>query len=153
MTRRGRLAVKAKGPSGSPDGPLHFWGRVRAVTRMRKDLLDQETQELDFPWRMVASEDQIMENQSLHRRTVAKLEAHGYVVASERRLPDGKGYQVKLESGQIVNVYDSGRVVVQGKNREPVEEILASERNSQASPPIRGPAKGVRGLRSRRNGA
>jgi predicted nucleotide-binding protein len=53
--------------------------------------------------------------------------AQGLAVAEERRLPDDHGTQLILRNGAIVNVYDTGSVTVQGKNRELVELLIRYE--------------------------
>ncbi len=54
----------------------------------------------------------------------ACLRAGGFQVNSEERLPNGTGTKLTVANGAIVNVYDSGKVVVQGKNQDPVKECL-----------------------------
>lgn len=57
-------------------------------------------------------------------RAVDLLEEAGYQVVSEGRLGNDVGTQLKLASGQSVSIYDKGTFLVQGKNPEPVREIL-----------------------------
>lgn len=52
------------------------------------------------------------------------LKAQNYTIAEEKRLPNDTGCQLRLGSGQIVNVFDSGLFNVQGKNSEPVKTLL-----------------------------
>lgn len=55
----------------------------------------------------------------------AKLEAEGYIVVEE-----GRGQHchfMKLQSGQRVNVFDTGKVQVQGKNPESVQAVLEGD--------------------------
>ncbi len=40
----------------------------------------------------------------------------GYEIAAEARLPNGTGCQLRLKSGQCVNVFDTGNYNVQGKD-------------------------------------
>ena len=54
----------------------------------------------------------------------ACLHAGGFQVNSEDRLPNGTGTKITASNGAIINVYDSGKVVVQGKNQVPVKECL-----------------------------
>lgn len=54
----------------------------------------------------------------------ACLQAGGFQVNSEDRLPNGTGTKITASNGAIINVYDSGKVVVQGKNQVPVKECL-----------------------------
>lgn len=48
----------------------------------------------------------------------------GYQVKCEGRLGNDTGIRMDLATGQIVNVYDSGKHNVQGKNPEPIRRIL-----------------------------
>lgn len=54
----------------------------------------------------------------------ACLQAGGFQINSEERLPNDLGTKLTATNGAIVNVYDSGKVVVQGKNQDPVKECL-----------------------------
>lgn len=54
----------------------------------------------------------------------ACLQAGGFLVNGESRLPNGTGTKINVSSGAIVNVYDTGKVVVQGKNQDPVKACL-----------------------------
>ena len=47
-------------------------------------------------------------------------------VSSETRLPNDTGTQLKLENGEIVNVYDSGKFNIQGKKQEIVNAALGA---------------------------
>lgn len=53
-----------------------------------------------------------------------RLNATGYKITDEKRLPNNTGSQVRLASGQIVNAFDKGTWNVQGKNPEEVRAIL-----------------------------
>lgn len=55
----------------------------------------------------------------------AKLAAAGLGVKEESRLPNGMGAQIRLTNEAVLCVYDSGKTVVQGRNREPVEAALS----------------------------
>ena len=70
------------------------------------------------------------------------LEAGGCDIASESRLPNETGWQLHIEGGAIVNVYDSGRVLVQGKNKDAIEKLI------REAP---GVGKGVAGRATARN--
>jgi hypothetical protein len=50
----------------------------------------------------------------------------GYEIATEERLPNGTGTAVRLRGGQIVNVFDTGTVNVQGRDVEPVQRLFAN---------------------------
>jgi predicted nucleotide-binding protein len=55
---------------------------------------------------------------------IRRLKSGGLNVASSDRLPDNYGNQVRCHTGEIVSVYDTGRVVVGGKNKARTEEML-----------------------------
>lgn len=42
----------------------------------------------------------------------------GFEIVLKRRLPNGKGDQIKTVSGEVINVYDTGTCVVQGLYNE-----------------------------------
>lgn len=44
-----------------------------------------------------------------------------YLISKEREIP--YGYQVKLTTGAVVNIYDKGTVTVQGKNTEAIRKL------------------------------
>ena len=48
----------------------------------------------------------------------------GFIIKTESRLPNDTGTRLHMENGAIVNVYDSGKHHVQGKNTEPVKQLL-----------------------------
>lgn len=52
------------------------------------------------------------------------LENEGFKVVGHERLPNDTGSQLHINNGAIVNVFDTGTWNVQGKRREPVEDIL-----------------------------
>lgn len=54
----------------------------------------------------------------------ACLQAGGHQISNEERLANGTGTKLKVDNGAIVNIFDSGKVVVQGKNQGPVRECL-----------------------------
>ena len=54
----------------------------------------------------------------------AVLTEHGCSVVEEIPIPHG--VQLRCDGGQVVSVYDSGKVVVQGKNTEGLEGRLTS---------------------------
>lgn len=55
------------------------------------------------------------------------LGAGGFQIEREERLSNGTGLQVRLTNGAIVNLYDSGKLVVQGKHQEGVKACLGLE--------------------------
>jgi uncharacterized membrane protein len=48
----------------------------------------------------------------------------GYPITAERHLPNELGWQLRLATGQVVTVYDTGTLVVQGVDPEPVKRLL-----------------------------
>jgi predicted nucleotide-binding protein len=55
---------------------------------------------------------------------IERLVSGGYAVDQVSRLTNGKGWQVRLSTGQVVNRFDTGTVNVQGANPAPVCELL-----------------------------
>lgn len=54
------------------------------------------------------------------------LESNNIVVRSQRRLPTNLGSQLLLYDGEVVNVFDSGTIHVQGTgNLEAIENLLS----------------------------
>lgn len=49
------------------------------------------------------------------------LTENGYLISEEREIP--YGYQVRLTTGAVVNIYDKGTVTVQGKNTEAIRKL------------------------------
>jgi predicted nucleotide-binding protein len=58
----------------------------------------------------------------------------GYRVDDERRLPDGHATQLRLSGGVVVNVYDKGSFVVQGKRTEAMRSGWALVRTRSTAP-------------------
>jgi len=65
-----------------------------------------------------------------------RLEGAGFAVKSEQRLPNGTGTQLRCQGGEIVNVFDSGKLSIQGVNKEAVEACLglAATGDAERSP-------------------
>lgn len=63
----------------------------------------------------------------------------GEKITSDSRLTNNTGEQIRTASAAIVNVYDSGKVQVQGKNRDRIEALLA--KSADAADPERREAK------------
>src|SRR5438128_1186985 len=61
-----------------------------------------------------------MEIEEVKRR----LTAAGCEIKSEEELPNNSGVQLRLASGAIVNIYNTGKVLVQGRNTDEVERCL-----------------------------
>lgn len=51
----------------------------------------------------------------------------GLGVLEEKRLPNDTGWQLRLKTGQVVNVYDTGKTVVQGKKADGIRALLSAE--------------------------
>lgn len=64
------------------------------------------------------------------------LAENGFVVKSEEALSNGTGTKLKLESGQQVNVFNTGTVNVQGKKPDAVRSLFpaSSDEGSAQSP-------------------
>jgi len=59
----------------------------------------------------------------------------GFTVQDESRLPNGTGTQLRLQSGQIVNVFDKGTYNVQGRKTDSVKKILDGAASDAPSVP------------------
>ena len=56
-----------------------------------------------------------------------RLEGAGLILTVCNRLPNNSGHQLCFASGEVVNVFDSGKVTVQGKADSRVRELLGLE--------------------------
>lgn len=66
-----------------------------------------------------------------------RLETHGFAIAERSEIQDGVA--LRLVTGQVVNVYGTGTVNVQGKDPDPVVDVLAQavvEGERLKAPPI-----------------
>ncbi len=61
-----------------------------------------------------------------------RLEAAGLVLTVCSRLPNNTGDQLCFASGEVINVFDSGKVTVQGKDESRARELIGLE-------PVRSP--------------
>ncbi|MDR4498434.1 MAG: nucleotide-binding protein [Candidatus Scalindua sp.] len=52
----------------------------------------------------------------------------GYTVASEERLKNNTGTQLKISNGAVISSYDKGTYNIQGKNAEEIEKLLEQKR-------------------------
>jgi predicted nucleotide-binding protein len=81
----------------------------------------------DAPWaddtRKVLSRSQSMPKMDKDA-VVAALAQVGLTVVEENRNGNNNGWCLHLDSGAIVNLYDTGKIVVQGKNTEAPREAL-----------------------------
>jgi predicted nucleotide-binding protein len=59
------------------------------------------------------------------------LDGGGLKVTSRTRTKDNFADRLECASGEIVNVYDSGKVTVQGKNQDRLREILGLDQSNQ----------------------
>ena len=65
------------------------------------------------------------------------LNAAGLDIATEERLPNDTGTQLRLVNKAIVNVFDNGNVNVQGKNQDAVKTALGGGSHQVASTPAK----------------
>ncbi|WP_313031148.1 TIR domain-containing protein [Brucella sp.] len=70
-----------------------------------------------------------------HDDLVNLLQTNGYNVKSCDRLSNDKGWAIKCTSGEIINLYDTGKLVVQGKNQAAINTLLGQ--------PIAAPVNGT----------
>ena len=63
------------------------------------------------------------------------LEAAGIRVMTCERLTNDLGHQVRCRGGEVINVYDSGKVSAQGKNQAAVKTALGLEGGPAAKKP------------------
>ncbi len=57
--------------------------------------------------------------------------AHGYSVIEEYRMKNGYGDVLRISNGCIVNCYDSGKIVYQGKQCEEIRQLIDLPDNSK----------------------
>jgi predicted nucleotide-binding protein len=66
---------------------------------------------------------------NMDAETACKMLSNGgFEIAVRRRLPDGKGTQIRTVSGEVVNVYDTGRFVINGQHNDAVLEMFGKQR-------------------------
>lgn len=65
---------------------------------------------------------------------VELLQNNGYDVTACDRLGNDSGWQIRCRTGEIVNAYDSGAIVVQGKNQQQMRTLLGQSPVSPAPP-------------------
>lgn len=53
-----------------------------------------------------------------------KLENAGLILIRISRLPNRTGFQLRFISGEILNLFDTGTILIQGKNQNRVRSIL-----------------------------
>jgi len=59
----------------------------------------------------------------------ARLENAGLILIRVSRLPNRTGFQLRFISGDILNLFDTGRILIQGKNQNRVRSILGIPSN------------------------
>lgn len=59
-----------------------------------------------------------------HDDIVSLLQSNGYTVKSCDRLSNETGWAIKCNNGEIINQYDSGKILVQGKNQDAIKTLL-----------------------------
>lgn len=64
--------------------------------------------------------------------TKSCLQAGGFKIAAEARLPNGMGTKLNLSNGAFVSIFDTGTISVQGRNQDPVNECLGLQSASAA---------------------
>lgn len=52
------------------------------------------------------------------------LQTNGIVIKSDERMSNDKGWQIRCAGGEIVNLYDTGKIVPQGKNMSVINGLL-----------------------------
>lgn len=52
------------------------------------------------------------------------LKVHGYSITQNQRMQNGYGDTIRVSNGCVVNFYDSGKIVYQGKNTEEIRAII-----------------------------
>lgn len=55
---------------------------------------------------------------------VTSIEASEFSITSNERMKNNLGTVIRVSNGCIVNIYDSGKIVYQGKNQEVIKRIL-----------------------------
>lgn len=64
---------------------------------------------------------------------VKLVEKHGYAIVEQKRSGNNLGTILKLVNGCIVNCYDSGKVVCQGKNTEEIKKLIGENSGKEQS--------------------
>ncbi len=52
------------------------------------------------------------------------LKSKGYTIISDERMKNGYADTVRVSNGCIINLYDSGKIVCQGKNSDEIKSII-----------------------------
>jgi ribonuclease HIII len=56
-----------------------------------------------------------------------RLNESEFEIIIDKRLPNNLGTHIVTIQGHVIDVYDSDKVVIQGKNREQITNILAQK--------------------------
>lgn len=67
----------------------------------------------------------------MDRENMQMILQEKYEISDVSDLKNGHGYQIRLANGAVVNVYNSGKIFVQGKNIEEVQEFIDSINQNQ----------------------
>jgi hypothetical protein len=57
------------------------------------------------------------------KKLIRKLMAAGFKIVQHSRIANDTGWRVDLDGGAIVNLFDSGKINVQGKNSEQIRIV------------------------------
>ena len=68
------------------------------------------------------------------QQALQTLQRAGYVVAGRNAIPNGTGITLRLQTGQIVNLFHTGTVQVQGHKPKAVRELLERSQRPDAMP-------------------
>lgn len=63
----------------------------------------------------------------------SRMSKTGLAIERERRLPNDKGSQIVTVHGQVVDVYNSGTTVVQGREAERLRTVLSDLGNGDGN--------------------
>ena len=77
-----------------------------------------------------------MDNSKAIDEALKRLHEYGIIVTAKKRMGNDKGWRVECGNGAIVNVYENGTVVVQGKSKEEMEKALGLGNNKEGAKTI-----------------
>jgi len=69
---------------------------------------------------------------SNRRQVIETINNSGYEIVQENRLPNDLGSQFRLETGQIIVLYDTGTLVVQGRDVAVVRKLFGVRNGSKS---------------------
>jgi len=64
------------------------------------------------------------------------LRGNGYDIMKEERLGNDTGWQLRCAGGEIINIYDTGNISVQGKNQPAMKALLGQASATTTSSPV-----------------